>query len=639
MIRRPLSAALVLLAIGFAPAFAAAAATSAQPADRTASAAFAVGRMLMLEGQYVEALAMLQKAADAAPNDPYPHLEIAALDLRIGRVEDAERQARQALSLGGKDPDVLRAVAEDLLALLDSRPDLLDQARGVLESLLALRPEDPDALQALGRIYLAAGDQQHAEEMFRRLVAAVPDARQASTQLLRLLMQRGKKADAAALLRDQLTREPDALETRLALADLLSDTGDHTGSVAVLKDAPADQLPLADVQRRLAFELYRTGDVAAASALVDRLLATGPDLRLRLFRALLLEEQGKDTEALKELEGLHAELPRDPEVGLSLARMLAREDKRNEARQLLEELLANLAAGGPEQQAVADRVRLELAQLLVDEQRWTEALPVLDQLQARVGSTKATATLLRVDALVGLGKKEQALTELRPDSGLPPPALAAKRAEVLLSLKREDEAAAELAKLPNGAEGKAQAAEVYQRAGHHAQAIPLLLDLLAGDPESTDLRFRLGAAYERTGQTPQAVATFQELLRRSPDNHMALNYLGYMWAEKGQNLPEALKMVQRALELDPGNAAYVDSLGWIYFRLGELPQAIQQLERAAQLLPGDGTVQEHLGDALRAAGKMPEARTAYRRALALGDDNATEVQRKLDDVERGLPPR
>jgi tetratricopeptide (TPR) repeat protein len=253
------------------------------------------------------------------------------------------------------------------------------------------------------------------------------------------------------------------------------------------------------------------------------------------------------------------------------------------------------------------------------------------------GSTRAAATLLRVEALVGLGRKEEALALLGPTAGLAPAALAAKRAEVLLTLGRDQDAAAELAKLPSGSEGKDRAAEVYQRSGHHAQAIPLLLELLQADPSSADLRFRLGAAYERTGKVPEAVTVFRELLASAPDYSMALNYLGYMWAEKGENLPEALQLVRRAVELDPDNAAYIDSLGWVYFRMGDFGLAVEQLERAARLLPGDGTVQEHLGDALRAAGKMPEARVAYRRALALGDTDASQVRRKLEEVERDLP--
>lgn len=616
--------------------FLAAPAAAAQPPASTAES-YVIGRMLALEGDFVGAITMLEKVVESTPQDPYVRLELANVALRTGQVDEAATQARRAIELAPADPDVLRAGADAMLALVEAQPGLLAEARDALEKLLLMRPDDPDALQSLSRIYLGSGEPRKAEEMLRRLAAAVPDSRQVSNQLLQLMLKRGGKADAAALMRDQLARDPESLEQRLGLADLLSDSGDHKGAVEVLRAAPGEQANESDVQRRLAFELYRTGDVPAARAIVDAQLAANPDPRLRLFRALLLEEQGKDEEALRELETLHGELPSDPEVGLALARMLARGGKRDDARTLLQELVEKLGSAGDARRPFADRARLQFAELLAQEERWDDVMAALLELDVRDSSTRAAATLLKVDALVGQGHQDEALAQLGPDSGLPEAALAAKRAEVLLDLGRDEEAASELAKLPAGVEGKDQAAEVYQRAGKHARAIPLLEELLAGEPESIELRFRLAAAYERSGKTTEATGAFRELLERAPDNSMALNYLGYMWAEKGENLPEALRMINRALEIEPGNGAYVDSLGWVYFRMGDFRRAVEQLEKAAELLPADGTVQEHLGDALRALGKLPEARSAYERALALGDGDAAQVQRKLDEVERTEP--
>jgi len=632
--RRALAAvAASLFAAAAAPAFAASAASAPQsPAE-----AFAVGRMLALEGDFPASFDLLQQVVEKSPRDPYARLELASLAMRMDRGEDAARAARRAIELAPADVDVLRAAAEDLLAVSNGSPQTVGEARETLEKLLLLRPDDPDALQMLSRIYLGTGETRKAEETLRRLAAAIPDSRPVANQLLQLMLKRGANDDAAELMRDQLARDPEALELRLRLADLSSDKGDHAGAVALLRAAPGEQAQDADVQRRLAFELYRTGDLKAARALVDAQLAATPDPRLRLFRALLLEEQGEEDEALRELETLHGELPSDPEVGLALARMLAHGGKGGDARTLLQELLATLQAAGEPRRQQADRVRLQLAELLAQEERWDDVLSAVRGLEGGDDSIHAAATLLTVDALVGKGQKEEALAQLGPSAALPAPALAAKRAEVLLDLNRDEEAAKELAKLPPGTEGKDQAAEVYQRAGRHAEAIPLLVDLLAGEPDSVELRFRLAAAYERSGKRAEAATAFQELLRRAPDNSMALNYLGYMWAEKGENLPEALRMIRRALELEPGNGAYVDSLGWVYFRMGDFRQAVEHLEKAARLLPSDGTVQEHLGDALRALGRIPEARTAYERALQLGDGDTAQVRRKLDEVEQGEP--
>jgi Flp pilus assembly protein TadD len=106
-----------------------------------------------------------------------------------------------------------------------------------------------------------------------------------------------------------------------------------------------------------------------------------------------------------------------------------------------------------------------------------------------------------------------------------------------------------------------------------------------------------------------------------------------MLAEKGENLEEAVGLAERAVELDPGNGAYVDSLGWAHFQLRQFDQARVYLERAAGLVPDDATICEHLGDVYAAVGDTQKARVVYRQALDLAGDNAGAVEVKL----RGLP--
>jgi tetratricopeptide (TPR) repeat protein len=613
---------------------------AAQPQAPTAAEAFTIGRVLALEGDFRGALENLRIAVQREPDDPFVHLEMASLSYRVGRTDDAVTHARRALALAPDDADVLQGAAEVFLGLADERTELLAEGQQALERLLAVREDDPTTLHALGRLYQAKGETDKAEEMFRRLVAAEPGSRQASSQLLQMLMQSGKSREAAGVLADLVAADPNALELRLSLADLLGDTGDHAGALAVLRAAPAEQAENADLRRRLAFALYRSGDIPAASAILEPLLAANPrDHRLRLFGALLLEEQGRDAEAVAALQALHADQPADPEVALSLARLLARGERRDEARQLLSRLLDGLSGNDPEQVAVAGRVRVELAQIAALDERWEEVLELLAGLGDQTGNLRGAATLLRSEALVRLDRGEEALALLGPASGLPEETLRGQRAEVLLALDRDAEAEAEIAPLRRTPTGQRRAAEVYQRAGRHDLAVPLLETLVTGEPTSTELRFRLGAAYERSGQTPQAVDTFRGLLASAPDFHMALNYLGYMWAEKGENLPEALAMVRKALTFEPENPAYLDSLGWVYFQMGDYRRALEPLERAAVLMPGDGTVLEHLGDVQRALGKLGEARATYERALALEDDNAAAVRRKLEEVGREQPRR
>jgi len=93
----------------------------------------------------------------------------------------------------------------------------------------------------------------------------------------------------------------------------------------------------------------------------------------------------------------------------------------------------------------------------------------------------------------------------------------------------------------------------------------------------------------------------------NPDNHQTLNWLGYLWADKGENLDEARQFIEKAVKLDPDNGAYLDSLGWVLFKLGQAKEALPHLRRAVELEKGDATVVDHLVAVLTALGKPDEA--------------------------------
>jgi Tfp pilus assembly protein PilF len=121
----------------------------------------------------------------------------------------------------------------------------------------------------------------------------------------------------------------------------------------------------------------------------------------------------------------------------------------------------------------------------------------------------------------------------------------------------------------------------------------------------------------------------RDVLRREPDNPAALNFLGYLWADHGRHLDQAVEMIARALAQDPDNGAFIDSLGWAYYRQGRLAEARVQLERAARLTHGDAVVLEHLGDVYNELRLNELAKEQYRLSLAADPDNS-RVQAKLD---------
>ena len=147
--------------------------------------------------------------------------------------------------------------------------------------------------------------------------------------------------------------------------------------------------------------------------------------------------------------------------------------------------------------------------------------------------------------------------------------------------------------------------------------------------------FQFGAVCERNADYKEAERHFRKTLELAPDFTETLNYLGYMWAERGVNLEEARSMIEKALKKEPDNAAYLDSMGWVLFRLNRLPEALDFLQQSIEHSEKpDGTLYDHLGDILRALGKHDEARKAWQKALDAEPND--QIRKKLETPD--APP-
>ena len=146
-----------------------------------------------------------------------------------------------------------------------------------------------------------------------------------------------------------------------------------------------------------------------------------------------------------------------------------------------------------------------------------------------------------------------------------------------------------------------------------------------------------GIVLERAKRWPEAERDFLKALEFEPDQPYVLNYLGYSWVDQGLNLDKALDMIRRAVKLRPTDGYIIDSLGWVYYRLGKYEKAALELERAIQIRPEDPIINDHLGDAYWRVGRRLEARFQWEHSLSLKpkDEVAKEVRKKLKE---GMPP-
>ncbi|HFC04420.1 MAG TPA: tetratricopeptide repeat protein [Rhizobiales bacterium] len=144
-----------------------------------------------------------------------------------------------------------------------------------------------------------------------------------------------------------------------------------------------------------------------------------------------------------------------------------------------------------------------------------------------------------------------------------------------------------------------------------------------------------GMSYERSGQWSRAEADFQMALKLRPAQPSVLNYLGYSWIDRGENLDEALEMVEQAAELRPRDGYIIDSVGWANYRLGNYEEAVKRLERAVKLRPGDPTINDHLGDAYWKVGRKLEAGFQWAHARDSKPDKKM-LSKILNKIKNGL---
>ena len=156
-------------------------------------------------------------------------------------------------------------------------------------------------------------------------------------------------------------------------------------------------------------------------------------------------------------------------------------------------------------------------------------------------------------------------------------------------------------------------------------------------PERKDwpVFYQRGIAHERLKEWDQAEPNFKKALELYPDQPQVLNYLGYSWVDRGENLDEALLMIKKAVELRPQDGYIVDSLGWAYYQLGRYPEAVVELEKAVKLRPEDPTINDHLGDAYWRADRQLEATFQWNHAIA-GKPEPEELAKIEEKLKSGL---
>jgi len=176
--------------------------------------------------------------------------------------------------------------------------------------------------------------------------------------------------------------------------------------------------------------------------------------------------------------------------------------------------------------------------------------------------------------------------------------------------------------------------QLYYAQAKLPQAIEQFLKIVKLEPDNTSALYLLGSVYADENARPKAIETFRHLLELAPDNEDALNSLGYMYAQDGVHLDEALRMVRKAIAMDPQNGAYYDSLGWVLYKKGMCAEALMALQKAVVYIQ-DPLLYEHMGDVYKAQKEFAKARQYWRKSLDL-DPHQSAVDQKIKEVEKWI---
>jgi len=572
------------------------------------------------QGDYLGAIVALRNAADLEPRSRTIQAQLATSYEHAGDLPMAVRCARRALARGGAQ----LALRERLVHWLEATGD--ERAAAVeLEKLLRYEPSEWRHYRHLAYLYMQTGRQGRVEPLFRRLLRNGRPAPEVCADLARVLASIGRYRAAADLYRRTIARSPATEEAWLGLADLELRQGRRHAALALCRQA------LALSQESMA-PAHRLARLIEGPADLTPLLAEEPPANLYRL-GVALSEAGKYAEARLAFARIVGLQPQTAQEWLDLARYHVQ----TEAYAAAESLLVQAVAEMPD----STDLYLFLGAVRERQERYEAAAEAyqrgLDHHTDRAQLYLHWGLCLEQQERPAEARAvyERALAELPQQAGLH-----LRRGVTLAREQRWEEALASYAAAASLDTGSAEAllfsGLALQRLGRWEEAIAAHRSAVELDPSPTRALFHLAAAQEQAGRAlgdssyfGQAVASFEQLLAVDPDDAYALNYLGYMFAEAGIRLDEAVVLLERALAIEPQNGAFLDSMAWARFRRGELQQAAASIEQALARLDEDSAepeeravILQHAGDIARALGHCGAARTHFEAALRLSPGDA-----------------
>lgn len=525
---------------------------------------------------------------------------------------DYRSRLGQIMSRGMRTPQSINEAAK-----------IQKEALEVLERIIAVEPTVQLYIDKFA-IYWTSQQLDEARATLKEALDKYPYNRDLTISLANTYLVDNRSKDAESVLKEYLVKKPDDLVVTSHLARIYLEQKKFAQALDILKVIPQ--------KKRTPTVHYLHGKSSAGLGLIKQ--------AIKSFRKAV-DAKPDFIEAWGELAYLHEREKNYAEAEKIYTRMLKFPDVSNHIRIRLLEL--SLKLNNPEQalRLVLEGPRnnaflLEAAQVFLSGRFYGQASAVLDFFAQQTPVPDAYYFFKSSIAYEGEDDPVKALgylNRISPESEHYDRSLQF-RAHLLMDLKRNDEAVKVIRlgqeKSPEAANFYLLEAVLHSEAGDYELADDALLRGNKNSPDNPKILFQLGISEERKGNLDQTMKYMEQIISAYPDHADALNFVGYLLADKNEQLDRAMVLISRANRLEPDNGYIIDSLAWVNYRMGNFDEAWKQINRAISIRSKQPELWEHYADIALALGKKKEAAKGYKKALSLKPKNAEELRRKLE---------
>lgn len=610
---------------------------------------------------FTRAIEEYKLAMQQDPGSAFLSAELADLYAHTGRIRDAVLEAEEVLKRDPNNIESRRLLGRIFLRIIGDpqggrmQSDMVRRAIEQYEKIIELDARDVEAHLTLGRLYKINNDLLKAEAVLKKALQLQPESEEVLTTLA-FLYTDTSQFNAAVQLLEKVTAKSANPRIFFALGNAYEQSREYEKAIQAFRRALDLDKDNPEYIRSLGQNLLVTEQYDEALRQYKALIALEPqDGNAYLRLGQIYRQMNNYDLAMENLKKAGSLMQDSLEVPYNIALLHESQGRTEEAIQIIRKLLEQTAK--PDGQYSARErgnraIFLErLGTIYRQSERYPEAIDSFrkmmegaDQENSVRGITHMVETyrqsrelpkaLAEIEAGIKRFPEERSLKLLHAsivgESGQPERATAELRA--MLQNKPEDR------------ELLITIAQINERAKRYAeaeQAVAAAEKLSTRKEEKEFVYFLWGSILERQKKYDAAEEQFRKVLATNPNSAMALNYLGYMLADRGVRLEEARKYIQQAVDQEPHNGAYLDSMGWVYYKLNRMELAEQFLLKAVQRVPRDATIRDHLGDVYYRTGRIRDASIEWQKALAEMQKSTSEnepeeiarLQKKLEDAK------